>query len=357
MIRLFWVALLCLGAFARADEYYILSEFDAQNPRQPALAEALKQRVNAPARPLNGLKPVRIAVVHPALQGSDFWDRAVTALSARLSDYNVTHTLELYTSRRHEVRKQIAQVQQALEKEPDYLLFHLDSVRHEAAVEQLLEREKPKLILQNITTPAKGWSKQPFFYSGFDHERGSVRLADRLIELTGGKGQYAVIYGLQGHVATMRGGSFIRRVEADSKLQMVASYYTEADSESARRAATEILEAHPNIRFIYACTTDVALGVAEAIAQKRLTGKVLVNGWGGGSAELEALQKGRLDLTIMRMNDDHGVAMAEAIVMDLTGQADKLPQVFSGDLVVVEKEAGADRLEKLRNHAFRYSGR
>ncbi|MCO4789370.1 ABC transporter substrate-binding protein, partial [Vibrio cholerae] len=74
-----------------------------------------------------------------------------------------------------------------------------------------------------------------------------------------------------------------------------------------------------------------------------------------GSAELEALAKGELDVTVMRMNDDTGVAMAEAIKWDLEGKA--VPLVYSGDFEVVTKQDSAARISELKARAFRYSDR
>lgn len=57
----------------------------------------------------------------------------------------------------------------------------------------------------------------------------------------------------------------------------------------------------------------------------------------------------------MRMNDDTGVAMTEAIKWDLEGKT--MPLVYSGDFEVVTKQDPAASIEKLKARAFRYSDR
>lgn len=99
-------------------------------------------------------------------------------------------------------------------------------------------------------------------------------------------------------------------------------------------------------------STDVALGAVDALKELGRD-DVMINGWGGGSAELEALSKGELDVTVMRMNDDTGIAMAEAIKWDLEGKP--VPTVYSGDFEVVTKSDSPERIEALRKRAFRYS--
>ena len=82
----------------------------------------------------------------------------------------------------------------------------------------------------------------------------------------------------------------------------------------------------------------------------------MVNGWGGGSAELAALARGELEVTVMRMNDDNGIAMAEAIRLQLLGRDNEIPTVFSGDLALISSTTSAEDIRTLMEHAFRYSG-
>ena len=57
----------------------------------------------------------------------------------------------------------------------------------------------------------------------------------------------------------------------------------------------------------------------------------------------------------MRMNDDNGVAMAEAIHLDIEGKTDEIPTIFSGDFTLVKKGMSIKELNELQHRAFRYS--
>ncbi len=104
-------------------------------------------------------------------------------------------------------------------------------------------------------------------------------------------------------------------MNTDTNFALKSSFYTKSDKESAYQAAKISIEKDKDLNFIYACATDVALGAADAIHESGRD--ILLNGWGGSSAELEAIEKGDLDVTVMlRMNDDTGIAMAEAIKWD-----------------------------------------
>ncbi len=83
---------------------------------------------------------------------------------------------------------------------------------------------------------------------------------------------------------------------------------------------------------------------------------MLLNGWGGGSAELEAIKKGELDVTVMRMNDDNGVAMAEAIRLRLLDRDREVPTIFSGQFKLVSGSTPKEEIRTFQKRAFRYSG-
>lgn len=107
--------------------------------------------------------------------------------------------------------------------------------------------------------------------------------------------------------------------------------------------------------LIFACSTDIALGALDALREKNLVGKIMINGWGGGSSELTAIQNQELDMTVMRLNDDNGVAMAEAIRLDMEGKASQIPHIYSGDIRLIEKGVTETELKALQEQAFRYS--
>ena len=179
-------------------------------------------------------------------------------------------------------------------------------------------------------------------------------MADYFLKHSNESDKYGVLYYSVGYVSVMRGTSFLKLMRSNGHLSLEGSYYTDGVREKARMAALDLLQDEA-IRFIYACSTDVALGAADAISELNLTGKVMVNGWGGGSAELEALSKGALTVSVMRMNDDAGIAMAEAVRLELENKSSEIPTIFAGRFELVTKDMSTRELERLKKIAFRYS--
>lgn len=356
---LFFISFFFICLYASDGKYWLVDEYLEKNPTQKQLSKDFINTVRNDSVKISvkQSRPVKIVIVYPGNQISDYWRRSKDSFEKRLNELGVQYVLEdHFTKPAVEIREQARFLLNAIKDDTDYLVFTLDALKHSHFVERILSKKKPKLILQNITTPVKVWgNRQPFLYVGFDHVIGSTILADYYMKQTKGKGKYAVLYGSRGYVSHMRGKEFINYVTKNSELKVVDSYYTDFNKEKSIEATQQLLKKYKDLEFIYAGSTDIALGVSEVLKKHNLTGKILTNGWGGGSNELKAIEEGLLDITVMRVNDDNGVAMAEAVKLDLEGKAHKVPTIFSGDFETVKKGIKKDKIELLKKRAFRYS--
>ncbi|MGV2988333.1 autoinducer 2-binding periplasmic protein LuxP [Vibrio sp. E150_011] len=336
--------------------YWEYHEYLNEFPTQNELTDELTKSVRASAVRLSVKQedPVTISVVYPGQQVSDYWIRNIKAFESRMDELGIDYEInQVFTRPNVDLRQQSVSLMEAIKNKTGYLIFTLDTTRHRKFIEHVLNSTDTKLILQNITTPVKAWAdNQPFMYVGFDHVKGSHVLADYFKETVTGNSSYSVLYFSEGYVSDARGGTFIEDMSKENRYRLASSYYTKADKLSGYQAAKDMLKAHPEIDFIYACATDIALGAVEAIKELDRN-DVIINGWGGGSAELDAIRKGDLDVTVMRMNDDTGIAMAEAIKRDLENKP--VPTVYSGDFELVTSLDSEQKIETLKAQAFRYS--
>ncbi len=346
---------------AVAEQTYDLSTFFAKNPIEKLKSKNFEKIVkkDKAERIKKQVKSIKIAIIYPGNQVSDYWRRSSDSFKKRLKQRSIKHTIqEFYTTPGVELKEQEKQILKALRHQPDYLVFTLDAKKHKRIIERILSKKRPKVILQNITTPLKKWGNRgPLLYVGFDHETGSKIIADWYINKTGGKGEYAVIYYTKGLVSEMRGKTFINYINKHSHLKLTNAIYTNGSKESGKNAALKIIKRNKNIKFIYACATDIALGALEAKNELKIRSKIRINGWGGGSAELESISKNGLDVTVMRMNDDNGIAMADAMALDIEGSTNQIPKVYSGRFELVTTATTQQELEKLKEKAFRFSGK
>ena len=106
--------------------------------------------------------------------------------------------------------------------------------------------------------------------------------------IQGQVGAYAAIQRTKGFIDTAKAGG----------LNVVASQPGNWDVTTAQNAATAILKAHPNLKAFYANNDGMALGVATAVNNAGLKGKVMIIGTDGISDAYKAIKSGDLTGTV-----------------------------------------------------------
>jgi len=347
-----------LPVFAgESDIFYTIDEYFEKHPNQAQISNEFDNIVRSNPIPLKYKnKKIKIAMVYPAHQASDYWKRSVLSFRKRLEELKIDNEIITYFSKPSgESRLQAKQIKDALGKKVDYLVVSIDNSLIEKIIGRILVENSTKIIVQNMTTPLKKWEhSQPFLYVGFDHIKGSKLLADYYTAKFPGKKKFAILYGTKGLVSKLRGKGFLDEIK-NTKFELVSSYYTDFNKDKALNAALEILS-NNDPDFIFSCSTDIALGVSDAIDKSGKIGKVITNGWGGGESEIQAILQKKLEATVMRMNDDNGIAMAEAIKLDILGNSNKVPTMHSGEFKLLTSDMPVKDIIKYREWAFRYSG-
>jgi autoinducer 2-binding protein LuxP len=338
-----------------AKEYMTIDEYIQVHPNEKEKMFNFGQVIKKdPIKILYQNKPIKISIIYPSNEISDYWRRSTLSFEKRLQLLNIDYVLDENFIDVHNSSLQSLKIKEALSKQSDYLIFTLDINTHKKLITQLLSRKKPKIIIQNVTTPLQEWEgNQPFLYVGFDHIEGTKLLVQYFKKQFPQGANYAMLYFTQGYVSDMRGDSFISL--SDGAFTLLSSYYTEGKAKNAYNATKEILQKYKNLDFIYSCATDISIGTLEALREGDK--KILLNGWGGGSMELELIKEKQLHVSVMRMNDDNGIAMAEAIKFDLENKFDSIPQIYSGSFVLIDQNTTQEKLQTYINYAFRYSGK
>ncbi len=305
-------------------------------------------------------KPVKIAFTTPLKQVSDYWRRSIDSFKARMNEIGLKYEINEFSTKVDENRKLRECVQLALKAKPDYLVLTPNDPGDEIVISRLLTRRDTKIIIQNMTRPSNSWKDNPpMMYVGFDHTVGAAIIAEEYIARLKEKEsvKYAMLYHIQDNqVSQLRGDFFNQIIEQKTNFKLVSEYYTDGNRKKAYEDTLKILETHPEIDFIHACSTDIAFGVLDALKEKKQHNNVLVNGWGGGANELKSIVNGGLHFTVMRMNDDNGVAMAEAIRLDLGAKPLLIPIIYSGGMILVRQGMSMEQIMAFKKRAFRYSG-
>jgi len=328
---------------------------------QPGTVEALQEVVGTTAVPLTVEQdePLQIALIYPSADVSDFWARAYLAFTKRMDELGIEYETTEFASRQIEHSLQSTYTEQVLQDGDlyDFIVFGPSELATQADnIERLVSSDEFTTFVWSFFTPLKQFEKQPAGWFDFSSTLGALNVCDYLVERLGNDIVYAMNRGIPGITDNQRSGDFQNCVEEKGNWELAYENYGEYTREGGFEGTQLILQAYPEVTLIHNANTAMAMGSVEAQIAAGKEKEIISTGWGGTGLELDAIRRGELDATPMRMGDDVGAAAAEAIKYHLEGREDELPLVFLGRILVAHDEMAPEELDALEQEAFRFSG-
>lgn len=323
--------------------------------------EAMQAVVGADAVPFSGSqdKPIQIALIYPSADVSDFWARNYLAMTKRLDQLGIKYETTEFASRQIEHSLQATYATQVVQDADlyDYVIFGPSELATQADnIDKLSASEGFDTYVWAFHTPLKYLENQPDAWFDFSSAFGALKMCDFMLERLGKDVTYALNRGIPGITDNQRSGDFMECVQEKGNWNAVYEHYGEYQREGGFAGTNLILQAYPEAKIIHNANTAMAMGSVEAQVAAGVHKDIFSTGWGGTGLELDAIRRGELDATPMRMGDDVGAATAEAIKADLEGRNDELPFVFLGRITIAHDKMSADELDALQTEAFRFSG-
>ena len=337
-------------------DYWVPDEVNADGK-----LEALQAVVGSAAQPFTGSldNPVQIALIYPSADTSDFWARNYLALTKRLDELGISYETTEFASRQieHSLQSTYAnQVEQDADLY-DYVIFGPSELAIQADnIDKLSGNDGFATYVWAFHTPLKDLTNQPDAWFDFSSAAGALTMCDYMIGRLGEGVTMAMNRGIPGITDNQRSGDFKACVEEKAGWTTAYEHYGEYQREGGFEGTSLIMQAYPEATIIHNANTAMAMGSVEAQVAMGKEKEIFSTGWGGTGLELEAIRRGELDATPMRMGDDVGAATAEAIKADLEGRADELPFVFLGRITVAHDQMSLEEIDALEQEAFRFSG-
>jgi len=337
-------------------DYWVPDEVNADGK-----LEALQAVVGSDAVPFTGSidKPVQIALIYPSADTSDFWARNYLAMTKRLEELGIAYETTEFASRQVEHSLQSTYASQVDQDADlyDYVIFGPSELAIQGDnIDKLAGNDGFATYVWAFHTPLKYLENQPDVWFDFSSAAGALIMCDYMLGRLGNDQVMAMNRGIPGITDNQRSGDFKACVEEKGNWTTVYEHYGEYQTEGGFEGTSLILQSYPEATIIHNANTAMAMGSVEAQVAMGKEKEIFSTGWGGTGLELEAIRRGELDATPMRMGDDVGAATAEAIKADLESRADDLPLVFLGRITVANDQMSADELNALEKEAFRFSG-
>src|SRR5258706_14827019 len=114
-------------------------------------------------------------------------------------------------------------------------------------------------------------------FVGSDNYEGGKLAGEYVVKTTGGKARVGILEGIPGHEtgdSRMRG--FLDAIKGSTGVTVAASQPPNWDRDQGFNVFQNMLQAHPDIDTVFACSDLMALGAIETIAAAGKTGKIRV---------------------------------------------------------------------------------
>jgi len=158
-------------------------------------------------------------------------------------------------------------------------------------------------------------------FVGSDNYAGGKLAGDYLIKVTGGKAHAAILEGIPGHeTGDSRLRGFRDAVKDTPGITIVASQPANWERDQGFNVFQNMLQAHPDIDSVFACSDLMALGAVEAIAAAGKTGKIKVIGFDALDDAKKAIAAGTMEGSVAQFPSEMGRAAVESAVKVIHGE-------------------------------------
>ena len=158
-----------------------------------------------------------------------------------------------------------------------------------------------------------------------DNEGGGREAGQAMIEALGeAGGKIAVLHFKQAESCQLRVKGFMEVIRAHnaggkSKIDVVTELESGAAKDLGYKAAEDALQAHPDLRGIFAINDPAALG-ARAALEKASKTQVIIIGFDGQPEGKQAIKDGKIYADPIQFPDQMGVRMVDAILRHSKGE-------------------------------------
>ncbi len=207
------------------------------------------------------------------------------------------------------------------------------------AVKKAWEAKIPVVILDSMLADAgKDYYKA---FLATDNEKAGELCAKALIDKIGKEGKIAVMSYVAGVGSEIgRVGGFKKYIEKNSKLQIVGTYYSQAQMATALNQTTDVLAANPDLKGIFGANEPTAVGMGRALVQSGKAGKVTAIGFDGNEDLQKFVKDGTIAAIAVQGSYQMGNLGVKTVVDAINGKS--VPKFVNTGVVMVTK----DNIEK-----------
>jgi ribose transport system substrate-binding protein len=174
-------------------------------------------------------------------------------------------------------------------------------------------------------------------FVGSDNYEGGKLAGDYLVKVSGGKARVGILEGIPGHeTGDSRLRGFRDATRAAPGIAIVASQPANWERDQGFNVFQNMLQAHPDIDSVFACSDLMALGALEAIAAAGKAGKIRVIGFDALDDAKKAIAAGTMEASVAQFPGEMGRLAVESAVKVIRGET--LPANIDVKLELVTRD-------------------
>jgi ABC-type sugar transport system substrate-binding protein len=187
-----------------------------------------------------------------------------------------------------------------------------------------------------ITVDRKAAEGRTICHIESDNVEGGRMAARLMARLLQGRGRVIELEGIPGTSAALeRGAGFHLALRDFPDVRVVARVVADFEKQKAKDAILRAIQRNLKFDGIFAHNDNMILGAAEALEAGKHSSAMVLIGFDGIQAALEALRQGRIDATIAQKPEKMGVLAVSTIARYWRGE--RLASPIRVDLEIIEK--------------------
>ncbi|SCB56403.1 monosaccharide ABC transporter substrate-binding protein, CUT2 family [Rhizobium aethiopicum] len=229
---------------------------------------------------------------------------------------------------------QVNQIQDLLTQNIDALIYIPAGAA--AATVPVKLAKNAGIPVVNVDRNAEGAPGDTFLAT--DSVASAKAVCDYILKEAGGKGKMVIIHGQKGTTPEVdRSKGCGESLKAYPDVKVVAEQFSNIWSQDEGfQIMQNMLQANPDVSIVFAQADGLALGAAQAIKVANPSQKIVVGGFDGDTAALEALSKGVFNVTATQQTQKMGRDAVENAAKLVAGE--KVPPVQLLDATLTTKE-------------------
>ncbi|OCT10499.1 hypothetical protein A8709_11900 [Paenibacillus pectinilyticus] len=252
-------------------------------------------------------------------QEGDYWKTVKMGAEVAAKEFDVALDFRA-PGDEADVKGQIALMEQSISSGPDAIVLAANDYKELSKVVD--EAKGAHIPVISINSEVE--SKNVQSYIGANNYEAGQLAGKQLIQLIGKSGQIAIVSFKQGERNTeQRELGLLDEIAKYPDVHVIDKVYSLTDRELAAQLTHSVIDKHPQLDGIVALNEISSVGVATAVQSRHLQGKVKIITFDSTSEELELLQEGVIQATIIQNPFSIGYLGVKSAVEAASGK--KLP--------------------------------